>query len=83
MELLRRKFLRLTAGAASLTAVSRFAWGQAYPTRPITIIVSFVAGGSGDTIARILAERMRVSLGQPIVIPTSPTGCDFHDFRGV
>jgi tripartite-type tricarboxylate transporter receptor subunit TctC len=60
--------VHLTAGIISLAAVSRFAWGQAYPTRPITIIVSFVAGGSGDTIARILAERMRASLGQPVII---------------
>jgi tripartite-type tricarboxylate transporter receptor subunit TctC len=41
---------------------------QVYPSRPITMIVAFAAGGSGDTIARIVAERMRVSLGQPIII---------------
>jgi tripartite-type tricarboxylate transporter receptor subunit TctC len=68
MRLPRRKFVHLTARVISLAAVSRFAWGQAYPTRPITIIVSFVAGGAGDTIARILAERMRASLGQPVII---------------
>src|SRR6266540_3096555 len=41
---------------------------QVYPSRPITMIVAFAAGGSGDTIARIVAERMRVSLGQPVII---------------
>jgi tripartite-type tricarboxylate transporter receptor subunit TctC len=51
-----------------IVARARPVWAQAYPTRPITIVVSFAAGGSGDTIARILAERMRVSLGQPIII---------------
>ena len=68
MKLPRRRFLRLAAGAAALPAVSRIARAQTYPTRPITIVLSFAAGGSGDTIARILAERMRVSLGQPIII---------------
>jgi tripartite-type tricarboxylate transporter receptor subunit TctC len=64
----RRKFLHLAAGAAALPAVSRIAWAQAYPVRPITMIVPFAAGGPNDGIARILAERMRVSLGQPVII---------------
>jgi len=64
----RRRFLKLAAGAAALPAVSRMAWAQAYPTRTITIIVPFAPGGGSDTIGRILAERMRVSLGQPVVI---------------
>ena len=59
MKLPRRQFLHLAAGAAALPAVSRFAWAQAYPSRPITIIVPFAAGGPSDTIARILAENMR------------------------
>jgi Tripartite tricarboxylate transporter family receptor len=57
--------VHLTAGIISLPYLVLLG---AYPTRPITIIVSFVAGGSGDTIARILAERMRASLGQPVII---------------
>jgi tripartite-type tricarboxylate transporter receptor subunit TctC len=55
-------------GAAALPAVSRNASAQAYPTRPITIIVSFAAGSQTDVIGRIIAERMRERLGQPIII---------------
>jgi tripartite-type tricarboxylate transporter receptor subunit TctC len=68
MKLPRRNFLHLAAGAATLPAVSRLAWAQAYPTRPITMIVPFPAGGMTDVLARIMAERMRISLGQSIVI---------------
>src|SRR5262245_22620687 len=48
--------------------------GQDYPTRPITLIVPFVAGGGVDTTARILAERMKTTLGQPLVVENIPTG---------
>src|SRR5262245_39839298 len=68
MKLPRRKFLRLAAGAATLPAVSRVAWAQAYPTRPITVIGPFPAGGPADTVARIMSERMRTTLGQPIIV---------------
>src|SRR5262245_22767357 len=68
MKLPRRQFLHLAAGAAALPAVSRFAWTQTYPTRPITMIVPFPPGASTDAIARVLAERMRGALGQPIII---------------
>jgi tripartite-type tricarboxylate transporter receptor subunit TctC len=64
----RRRFLSLAAGAAALPTVSRIARAQAYPSRPITIIVPFPSGGAGDIIGRILAEPMRGSLGQPVVI---------------
>src|SRR5262249_62162695 len=64
----RRNFLHLAAGAAVRPTISRVAWAQAYPTRPITMIVPFPAGGPTDVLARIMAERMRVSLGQSIVI---------------
>jgi tripartite-type tricarboxylate transporter receptor subunit TctC len=64
----RRQFLHLVARAAALPAVSRVAWAQNYPARPITMIVPFPAGGPTDTIARIVAEGMRVSLRQPIII---------------
>ena len=67
MNLPRRQFLRL-ATAAAAWPVSRSARAQAYPSRPITIIEPFAAGGPLDTIGRILAERMRVSLGQPVII---------------
>ncbi len=64
----RRNFLHLAAGAAALPAVSRIARAQTYPARPITMIVPFAAAGPNDGIARIMAERMRVSLGQPVMI---------------
>jgi tripartite-type tricarboxylate transporter receptor subunit TctC len=64
----RRQFLRFAAGAAALPAMSPDASAQTYPTRPITIIVPFPAGGPPDAIGRIMAERMQVSLGQPIII---------------
>jgi len=68
MNLPRRKFLHLAAGAAALPAMSRLARAQAYPTRPVTIVVPFAAGGGADLVARILAERMRGSLGQPVIV---------------
>jgi tripartite-type tricarboxylate transporter receptor subunit TctC len=68
MKLRRREFLHLAAGAAALPAFPRIAGAQAYPSRPITAVVAFAAGGSGDTIARILAEHMRKTLNQTIVI---------------
>jgi tripartite-type tricarboxylate transporter receptor subunit TctC len=63
----RRKFLQL-ATAAAVAAVSRIAGAQAYPARPITMVVPFPAGGPTDTIGRVVAEGMRASLGQPVVI---------------
>src|SRR5262245_58329545 len=68
MKLPRRTFLQLAASAAALSAVSDVARAQSYPTRPITIVVPFPAGGPTDTLARILAEHMRTSLGQPVII---------------
>src|SRR5262245_29205006 len=68
MKLPRRNFLHLAAGVAALPAVSRFAWAQAYPARQITMIVPFPPGGSTDVTARVLAERMRSLLGQPVII---------------
>ena len=68
MNFTRRRFLHLAARAAVLPTVSRIAWAQAYPTRPITMIVRFPAGGGADLIARPVAERMREHIGQPIII---------------
>jgi tripartite-type tricarboxylate transporter receptor subunit TctC len=64
----RRRFLGLAAGAAALPAVSRIAWAQVYPSRPITMVVPFPPGGQTDVIARNLAERLKASLGQPVII---------------
>ena len=58
-----------TALAVAVGCVTH-AHAQAYPSRPITIIVPFPAGGPSDTLARILGERMRISLGQPVVVET-------------
>src|SRR5262245_31080590 len=64
----RRQFLHLAACAAALPAVSQNARARAYPSRPITMIVPFAPGGLTDVIGRVLAEGMRTSLGQPVVI---------------
>jgi tripartite-type tricarboxylate transporter receptor subunit TctC len=64
----RRQFLHLATGAAALPVVSRIARAQAYPTRPITIIVAAPAGGPTDIVARIMADPMRASLGQPVIV---------------
>ena len=71
----RRRFLGLAAGAAALPAVSRIAKAQAYPLRPIIMIVPLAAGGGMDATARVLADRMRRSLGQPVIIE-DVTGAD-------
>jgi tripartite-type tricarboxylate transporter receptor subunit TctC len=68
MTILRRRFLQLAASAAALLAVSELAWAQAFPTRPITVIVPYAAGGPADALARILGERMRSTLGQTVIV---------------
>jgi tripartite-type tricarboxylate transporter receptor subunit TctC len=68
MDIPRRRFLHLAAGAAALPFVSRLAGAQNYPSRPITMIVPLAAGGPTDTVGRIIAERMRGALGQPVII---------------
>jgi tripartite-type tricarboxylate transporter receptor subunit TctC len=68
IKLLRRQFLRLAAGVAALPALPRTSVAQAYPSRPITIVVGFAAGGPTDTGARILAEGMKATLGQPVIV---------------
>src|SRR6516225_6678062 len=72
MKLSRRTFLHLAAGAAALPAVSRMASAQAYPARPVTIVVPFAAGGSSDVSARIVGEYMARTLGQQFIIENVP-----------
>ena len=64
----RRQFLHLAVGATAAPYVSRSAFAQAYPSRAITMIVPFAAGGPTDVIGRVLADRMRQSLGQTVVV---------------
>ena len=68
MKLPRRKFLHLAAGAAALPTVSRFAWAQAYPTRPVRLIEGFGAGSAPDILARLIGQSLSEQLGQSFVI---------------
>ena len=68
MKLPRRKFLHLAAGAAYLPALSRMAGAQAYPTRPIKLIVAFPAGGPADTMGRMVGQAVSAKIGQPVVV---------------
>jgi tripartite-type tricarboxylate transporter receptor subunit TctC len=72
LKLPRRQFLHLAAGAAALPFVSRFAWAQSYPTRPVRIIVGFTAGGVNDTLARLIGQWLSERLGQPFIIENRP-----------
>ncbi len=72
MKLPRRQFLHLAAGAAALPAVSRFAWAQAYPARPVRLIVPAPAGGGYDIVARLMSQFLSESLGQPFVVENRP-----------
>jgi tripartite-type tricarboxylate transporter receptor subunit TctC len=72
MKLPRRQFLRLAAGAATLPALSRLARAQAYPSRPVRIIVGGPAGGGIDITARLVGEWLSTRLGQQFVIENRP-----------
>jgi tripartite-type tricarboxylate transporter receptor subunit TctC len=68
----RRHVLHLAAGAAALPAISRIAWAQTYPNRPVRVIVGFASGGAADIMARLVGQWLR--LGQPFVIDNRPGG---------
>jgi tripartite-type tricarboxylate transporter receptor subunit TctC len=72
MNLPRRKFLQLAAGAAALPLVSRVATAQSYPSRPVRIIVPDVPGGSNDVYVRLIAQRLSERLGQPFIMENRP-----------
>jgi tripartite-type tricarboxylate transporter receptor subunit TctC len=74
MKLPRRTFLRLAAGAAALPAVSRIAMAQAYPTRPVRLIVPVAPAGATDILARLMGQWLSDRLGQPFVIDNRPGG---------
>jgi len=72
MELPRRRFLHMAAGAAVLSAVSRVARAQSYPTRAVRIIIPWPAGQATDTVARLIGQSLSERLGQPFVMENRP-----------
>src|SRR5215831_15267220 len=68
MKLPRRQFLHLAAGAATLPFAPHVARAQAYPTRPVRIVVGFPPGGSSDTYARLIAQWLSERLGQQFIV---------------
>jgi tripartite-type tricarboxylate transporter receptor subunit TctC len=74
MKLPRRTFLHLAGGVAALPAVSRLAWAQAYPSRPVRIIVPFAPAGTTDIVARLIGQWLSERLGQQFVIENRPGG---------
>src|SRR6516225_9150463 len=72
MNLPRRNFLHLAAGAAALPAISRFAWAQAYPARPVHLIVGAPPGGPADIVARLMSQWLSERFGRPFIIDNRP-----------
>ena len=68
MNLRRRAFLRLAAGAAALPALPRFVRAAAYPSRPVHLVVGFAAGSASDILARLIGEKLSQRLGQPFIV---------------
>src|SRR5262249_35723576 len=68
MKLPRRAFFFVAVGAAVLPAISQIAWAQAYPSRPVRIIVGFPPGGPSDILARLIGQRLSERIGQPFII---------------
>src|SRR3984893_13212340 len=72
MNLLRRQFLHLAAGAAALPALSRMSWAQTYPSRPVRLLIGFSARGGADIVGRLIGPWLQERLGQPVVIENRP-----------
>ena len=72
MKLPRRTFLHLAAGAAALPALSQIAWAQAYPSRPVRLIIGYSPGASADVTARLIGQWLSERLGQPVVVESRP-----------
>src|SRR5579862_6510236 len=74
MNICRRRFLHLTAGAAAVPAVPRIARADTYPSRPVHLIVFYAAGGGNDIVARLMGQWLSQRLGQSFVIENRPGG---------
>ena len=72
MKLPRRKFLHLAASAAAVPVLSRMARAQAYPTRPVRIIVGFAPGGGTDIFTRLIGQWLSERLGQQFIVENRP-----------
>ena len=72
MKLPRRKFLHLAAGAAVLRGALGFAWAQAYPVRPVRVILQTAPGGTADIVGRLIGQWLSERLGQPFVVENRP-----------
>src|SRR6516165_12725927 len=70
----RRTFLHLSAAAAALRVASSTAWAQAYPARPVRVLVPFAPGGQVDVVARLIAQRVSEQLGQQFYVENAPGG---------
>src|SRR5215469_4022926 len=72
MNFPRRRFLHLAAGAAALPALSSVVWAQAYPSRPVHVVVDVPAGSAPDTVARLISQGLSDRLGRPFVVDNRP-----------
>jgi tripartite-type tricarboxylate transporter receptor subunit TctC len=68
----RRQVLHLAAGATALATTAGITWGQPYPTRPVRILVGFVAGGNFDIVARLIGQSLSEQLHQPVIVENRP-----------
>src|ERR1700722_17528100 len=83
MRLTRRQFLHLAAGAAALPAVSRAAWAQTYPSRPVRVVFGAAPGGANDIIIRVIGRWLLDRLGEYFIIENRPGGSNNLGTEGV